>query len=202
MPFNEITPSVIRSLHYLHQIAQHYPNSALYAGGHSKGGTLAVYASMMQSAEEAYDAERYHSICSRILQYRPQFSAVGFLYDRKDPYQLVHSDGTRFLQTDPITWTIENCQIKRASHLDPEAVSTAFSAAGSTAPRGFSEWPLYRNSFLHWLPAVLQPSQISAQISSITLPVFYLPLQNPADAPNRPLGSLRRLSSLHCRITI
>ncbi len=136
----EITPAETRSLHYLHQIAMQYPNVPMYVGGHSKGGALAVYASMLQSSEvrnrirriysfdgpglseEAYDADRFDSIRTRLIQYRPQFSVVGFLYDRKDPYRLVYSNGTRYLQHDPITWAIEGNSIKPTLHRDPESV--------------------------------------------------------------------------------
>ncbi|MCH4206738.1 MAG: DUF2974 domain-containing protein [Solobacterium sp.] len=136
----EVSPGENRALDYLHRIAMEYPDAPLYVGGHSKGGLLAVYAAVMQSFEvririrriynfdgpglspTAFQAERYDSIRTRLICYRPQYAVVGFLYDRKEPFKIVCSTARRFLQHDPNSWIIEGDHFKTAEKLDPESV--------------------------------------------------------------------------------
>lgn len=94
-------------------------------GGHSKGGNLAVYASMTYPAkgqdriieiysndgpgfcEELFDMEQYSKIQSRLIRIVPQFSVIGSLFEHEFPARIVKSSGNGVYQHDGMTWQIE-----------------------------------------------------------------------------------------------
>ncbi len=98
---------------------------AIRVGGHSKGGNLAVYASVMcdEAVKEqiisVYDNDgpgfscevmtsaQYQSIQGKIFRFIPEFSVIGMLFEHEPPTKIVESSTDGLLQHDPMTWQIE-----------------------------------------------------------------------------------------------
>lgn len=96
-----------------------------YIGGHSKGGNLAVYASMYCSEEkqshikkiysndgpgickEMMDTEKFARIQPIIVEYIPEFCVIGRLFELPVQTVMVESNADGFLQHDGFTWQIE-----------------------------------------------------------------------------------------------
>lgn len=94
-------------------------------GGHSKGGNLAVYASMMCPEDrqgqimeiysndgpgfcgELFDMERYRKVQPKLIRIVPEFSVIGSLFEHEMPSRIVASEGKGFYQHDGMTWQIE-----------------------------------------------------------------------------------------------
>lgn len=103
-----------------------YSGGALIVGGHSKGGNLAVYASMY--CEEAvrkrirriYNLDgpgfcpqlrengAYREIAPRIRKIVPHSSVVGMLLEDTGCYETVESSAFGVLQHDPYSWVIKD----------------------------------------------------------------------------------------------
>lgn len=97
----------------------------LWAGGHSKGGNLAVYAAANCSPAvrarlagvynndgpgfcgNALDRAGYEAVRGRIHTFVPQTSVVGMLLDHEEEYTVVCSDQTGILQHDPYSWQLK-----------------------------------------------------------------------------------------------
>lgn len=102
-------------------------NHKLRVGGHSKGGNLAVYASMKCSPSvqrriiEVYNHDgpgfrtsvlqspEYRAIESRVRKILPESSLVGMLLADTQIYRVVESSGTGLMQHDAFTWAVSNC---------------------------------------------------------------------------------------------
>lgn len=94
-------------------------------GGHSKGGNLAVYASMMCPkgkqkqiiavynndgpgiCGDIIDIKKYKSIQNKIIRIVPEFSIIGTLFEHENPVRIVSSSAYGILQHDALTWDIE-----------------------------------------------------------------------------------------------
>ena len=122
--FKESVPAQRRAAEYLAAVAARVSGSFI-VGGHSKGGNLAIYASMNASPdiqdrivavydhdgpgfkEGVLDNEGYRRIKSKINKTVPQFSLIGMLLDGHDQYSVV---GCRRLggvmQHNPFMWEI------------------------------------------------------------------------------------------------
>lgn len=94
-------------------------------GGHSKGGNLAIYASMVCPVdkreqiiqiysndgpglcEELFDMEKYQLIQPRLIRIVPEFSVVGSLFEHEAPTRIVASSGNGVFQHESMTWQVE-----------------------------------------------------------------------------------------------
>lgn len=94
-------------------------------GGHSKGGNLAVYASMNLNenqlgsiieiynndgpgiSEDIVDIKNYNQISLKLKRIVPQFSIIGSLFEREKPTEIVLSSAEGFMQHDILSWQIE-----------------------------------------------------------------------------------------------
>ncbi|MEG2863930.1 MAG: Mbeg1-like protein [Eggerthellaceae bacterium] len=121
MAFTDTIPSQTQALHYLEALAPRLPKT-LYVGGHSKGGNLAVYASLKTKEEVQRRIKRiynhdgpgfrpgtfpdgaYSGIRDRIFKTVPQESLVGMLMESHADYRVIHSGGKGIMQHDPFTW--------------------------------------------------------------------------------------------------
>lgn len=99
-------------------------------GGHSKGGNLAIYASMMCEVEaririidiynhdgpgfrpEIIENSAYSSLADRIHKYIPKSSIVGIIFE-DDNYDIVESYGVGALQHNAFSWKVENGEFIR-----------------------------------------------------------------------------------------
>lgn len=113
-------------------------NKKYRIGGHSKGGNLAVYASMMCEetlknqiieiynndgpgfSKEMLETQRYESVSNRIVQIIPQFSVIGMLFEHREVYKIVKSGASGIMQHDAMTWEVEGDHFLEAEDLMPE----------------------------------------------------------------------------------
>jgi hypothetical protein len=113
-----------KAVYYIDEVIDN-PDMKYRVGGHSKGGNLAVYASMLCPHEkqgqiiEIYsndgpglcpdiiDTERYREIESRLIRISPEFSVIGALFNDKPPDIIVESSGKGVSQHDAMTWQVE-----------------------------------------------------------------------------------------------
>lgn len=120
----QIVPAQSRAVEYLDRTLEEYPGPCR-VGGHSKGGHLAVYASMMCKDDhknrilEIYsndgpgicpsmiDVSRYELIKDKIHKIVPEFSIVGQLFEDESDCRIVKSSGAGILQHDGFTWQVE-----------------------------------------------------------------------------------------------
>ena len=102
-------------------------NSAgkIFAGGHSKGGNLAVYAAVCAGGEAAgliseihnfdgpgfsadfFRFSGYAAVEDKIVNFMPQGSLVGMLFEHGGAVRIVRSDARGILQHVPFSWKIE-----------------------------------------------------------------------------------------------
>lgn len=112
------------SVEYL-ELAAPKCKGRLIVGGHSKGGNLAVYASLRcherirKRIERVYNldgpgflpgyfaADVYKEMAVRIRKMIPHASLVGMLFEDNKAYEVVESNGIGILQHDAFTWIIE-----------------------------------------------------------------------------------------------
>ena len=124
MSFMLPIPAQIEAREYLDQVGHVYPDRKIYVCGHSKGGNLAVYASVKCSPEtksrivtaynldgpgfdkEFISGEDYLEVRERIRTLVPQSSIVGMLLEHEENYEVVQSNGTGLLQHNGFSWEI------------------------------------------------------------------------------------------------
>lgn len=129
-----IIPAQTESLLYLKSTMK--PDGVYRIGGHSKGGNLAIYSSMMLDTDiqnqivgiynndgpglspELIASEGYAAICGRITRINPEFSVIGNLFEHKnDLAVIVKSSASGLMQHDPMTWEVQGTElIYRTAH--------------------------------------------------------------------------------------
>jgi len=123
MSFSTHVPAQTDAVDYLQCVADSGPE-ALRVGGHSKGGNLAVYASMHSPPHvqariiEVYNndgpgfresviaQECYQNIRDKIKTFIPQSSIVGMLLEHEEAYRVVKSRGIGLWQHNGFTWEV------------------------------------------------------------------------------------------------
>lgn len=136
LAFSEPVPGQIRSVSYLEQAARTIDGS-FYVGGHSKGGNLAVYASMHCEAavreriEKIYDHDgpgfrpevreqgAWQEIGERIHKTVPRSSLVGMLLYNDGDYRVVESKTIGLAQHNPYTWLVKDGDFRVADEIRP-----------------------------------------------------------------------------------
>lgn len=117
-------PAQKQAVKYLETIARLYPRKHLRLGGHSKGGNLAVYASVfcrplvqrrIQAVwsndgpgfrDELLSNPKHRRIADRIFTIVPKSSVVGMLLEHEEDYTVVDSNQLGFLQHDSFSWQV------------------------------------------------------------------------------------------------
>ena len=140
-------PSQTAAAKYLNEVAQKHEGT-LYVGGHSKGGNLAVYAAAMCNQpikdritkvfshdgpgfmDAFITSAMYQSVSERIEKTVPQLSIVGMLMEEGE-YEVVESHARGFMQHDPSTWSVVNCDFVRLDKLNDMALK---------ADEGIEKW--------------------------------------------------------------
>lgn len=123
MTFKGHIPSQIDAVKYLEKIAKEYPNK-LRIGGHSKGGNLAVYASVFANKkikkriiniynndgpgfnDEIIETKEYKEMIERVNTYIPQDSIFGRLLNHEEKYTVVKSTQRGVMQHDLYSWQL------------------------------------------------------------------------------------------------
>lgn len=126
------TSAQLQAIEYLNKITG-FLGPKVYVGGHSKGGNLALVASMFCKSstrhkiikvfnfdgpglrKEQFESKEYKKISSKLVSYVPKFSFVGMLLNHADNYIVVDSKNIKFLQHDATSWVIEEKDFKRAN---------------------------------------------------------------------------------------
>lgn len=135
MSFLKPIPGQEYSAKYLNIVTGRFPNR-FYVGGHSKGGNLAVYASMECLEEvkeriiniycmdgpgfrpEVLDREEYASIADRVIKIIPHSSLVGMLFQTDTNYKVVESKNFGLTQHDPYSWLIKDGEFWEVEEVD------------------------------------------------------------------------------------
>ncbi len=123
MFFKSNTPSEVSALNYLEDVAStHFGKIIL--GGHSKGGTLAMYAGILAKPstkkriikiynndgpglpDEIIETDNYSSMVNKIETFIPQDSVFGLLLNHKEKSSVVKSTAKGLLEHDIYSWQI------------------------------------------------------------------------------------------------
>lgn len=125
MLYNDTVPAQISAVKYLNNVARKIRGNITVVG-HSKGGNLAIYSSVMCSektkekivevqsfdspgfTEDFVESKKYLEAESRILKFVPEDSMIGMLLNDTASYRIVKSDGEGIHQHDPFLWIVEN----------------------------------------------------------------------------------------------
>jgi hypothetical protein len=132
MILNDTIPAQLEAASYLNAAAKHI-RGKIIAGGHSKGGNLAVYAAsfcgraVQKRIKSIYSndapgfnktvtsSEGYKNIEKKICCYIPESSVVGLLFEYVKHYKVVKSSESGLFQHDPFSWEIKG---KDMVHID------------------------------------------------------------------------------------
>lgn len=135
MGFLPIVPSQREAADYLRAAAATFPSQKLRAGGHSKGGNLAVYAAVWcgESVQDQLlavynndgpgfhtsllDRPEHQRIANRIQTILPESSVVGMLLEHEESYQVVRSNQVGLMQHDGFSWQVLGTQFVHLSGL-------------------------------------------------------------------------------------
>lgn len=123
MSFQTPVPSQQKAVDYLNIIADKY-EGCIIAGGHSKGGNLAVYAAIYSSEkiqnrlvkiynndgpgfpDQIIQTEEYNKVADKIVTLIPQNSIVGILLEHGRESLIVKSKKMGIVQHDMMTWEV------------------------------------------------------------------------------------------------
>ena len=124
LTFRDDIPAQHDALEYLNKISQKYPNKKIRLGGHSKGGNIAIYASIYSSKEiqnriikvDNYDGPGFDNniiksfkdtgILKKITTFIPQDSVIGRLLEHKEKVEIVYSLEKGIYQHDIYSWQL------------------------------------------------------------------------------------------------
>lgn len=145
MSFMSAIPAQLDAVEYLNEVASHLPHQTITVGGHSKGGNLAVYASIHCEQQyklrinkvysndgpgyrrEVLESDVYQEMQERIVSIIPQSSVVGRLLEHNDKYQVVQSHASGLWQHDGFSWEVKGTCFVSAPQLtaDSERIERA-----------------------------------------------------------------------------
>ena len=124
MSFKSHLESQIDAKNYLENIAAKYPNKKIRLGGHSKGGNLAVYASIFANLdvknriinvynndgpgfhEDITNTEEYKNTIKKVITYIPQDSIIGMLLNHEEKFIVVQSIQKGVMEHDVYSWQV------------------------------------------------------------------------------------------------
>ena len=124
MSFRKAIPAQLLAVQYTEEAAMRYP-MPLYLGGHSKGGNLAVFATVKSNPtvrsriQAVYNHDgpgftdfvlkdpAYLEIVPRVQTIIPQSSVIGMLLEHEEPYTVIKSRQIGLLQHDFYSWLLE-----------------------------------------------------------------------------------------------
>lgn len=125
MLYNDTVPAQLLSVKYLNKVASKIKGKITVVG-HSKGGNLAIYSSVMCSektkekiievqsfdspgfTEDFVTSQEYLQMERRIVKFVPEESMIGMLLSNTDSYRIVKSEGEGIHQHDPFLWIVED----------------------------------------------------------------------------------------------
>lgn len=157
------------------RLSENETGRGFYAGGHSKGGNLAVYAAMNCAPEvrdrlirvfsndgpgfrpEILKQGKYDEIADRLCKFVPRSSIVGTMLEAQRDYEVIESTGIGFGQHNTYTWKVENGAFLRAANMSPQKIRM---------DAVFNEWVLSLNqeelhTFVDTFYEVIEASEAS-----------------------------------------
>lgn len=124
MCFSEDVPSQHEAVKYLEKIAR-LSKRKIRVGGHSKGGNLAIYATIFASdkvksrivktynndgpgmSKEITKTDKYKNTLNKIHTFVPQSSIIGRLLYHEEKYKVILSTQSGVMQHDLYSWQVE-----------------------------------------------------------------------------------------------
>lgn len=134
LAFSKPIHSQYLSVEYMNRVSK-YLTGGFLAGGHSKGGNLAVYAAMNCSADvreriihvynhdgpgfrpEIRKQGNYEAVRERISKYIPKSSIVGMILEDHTDYEVVESKGVGLFQHNAYSWKVKEDSFIRAKNM-------------------------------------------------------------------------------------
>ena len=139
MGYLTATPGQRKAVDYLNQIAAKKRGN-FRVGGHSKGGNLAVYASVNCEPElkqrilkvfsndgpgvsrETLESEAYQEMLPKIVAILPESSVVGMLLEHEEKCKIVRSLKSGIGQHDAMSWEVLGTQFVYAGRLAEQSI--------------------------------------------------------------------------------
>lgn len=141
LSYMDEVPSQRKATAYLNSLPVK-ENTALYVGGHSKGGNLAVWGAVHANeqvrahirrvysndgpgfTDEMIKSEAYQSISDRLTFLLPQSSLVGLLLAHDNSYQIIKSRSLGLFQHNGLSWDVMGASFVRQEKLTGRGVRT------------------------------------------------------------------------------
>ncbi len=142
MAFESPIPSQEESVEYLEATAKRIPKRIeLRVGGHSKGGNLAVYASVKCAPKvqkriisvfnhdgpgfknNLFETPQFQEIKDKMHTTLPEASLVGMLLQHHENYKVVKSSSNSIKQHDPFSWEVEGYDFVYADSVKNSALA-------------------------------------------------------------------------------
>ncbi len=156
LSYQKTIPSQIKAKEYLDEILKH-TTKKVYVGGHSKGGNLALYASLYCSSfekiervynfdgpgflEEIVNSSRYQTRKEKMVTYIPKAGIIGNLLSKDMETILIKSKQLGILEHDLYSWGVIKNKLIREKVLDEEAkkLSNTLDKMITTCPKEIKE---------------------------------------------------------------
>ena len=133
-----VVPAQKRAIEYLQKISEH-TDGMLRVGGHSKGGNLAIYGSVMCKSAHEKILEIYSNdgpgfsrefqelpemkeMMPKIIRIIPEYSIVGTLLEHEKEPVIVASSSKGLLQHDGFSWEVQGPALVRRGSLNKTAL--------------------------------------------------------------------------------
>lgn len=133
-----VVPAQKRAIEYLQKISEH-TDGMLRVGGHSKGGNLAIYGSVMCKSAHERILEIYSNdgpgfsrefqelpetkeMMPKIIRIIPEYSIIGTLLEHEKEPVIVASSSKGLLQHDGFSWEVQGPALVRRDSLNKTAL--------------------------------------------------------------------------------
>ena len=133
-----VVPAQKRAIEYLQKISEH-TDGMLRVGGHSKGGNLAIYGSVMCKSAHEKILEIYSNdgpgfsrefqelpemkeMMPKIIRISPEYSIIGTLLEHEKEPVIVASSSKGLLQHDGFSWEVQGPALVRRDSLNKTAL--------------------------------------------------------------------------------
>ena len=133
-----VVPAQKRAIEYLQKISEH-TDGLLRVGGHSKGGNLAIYGSVMCKSAHEKILEIYSNdgpgfsrefqelpetkeMMPKIIRIIPEYSIIGTLLEHEKEPVIVASSSKGLLQHDGFSWEVQGPALVRRDSLNKTAL--------------------------------------------------------------------------------
>lgn len=136
LSYKSVIPAQRRAVEYLNEILSHTKKS-VYVGGHSKGGNLAMYASIFcQNGDkiiqiynhdgpgfrsEIVEGKNYQKCKEKMITFIPKASIVGNIFDKDTKTIIIKSKQIGLLQHDLYSWGVSGNHFVYANELSVDA---------------------------------------------------------------------------------